>query len=205
MDVEPLTVWRPERCLATRESLAADALAQWQKAMAFEGPGPGLPPMMDGQNRRRLLGLAQLQDRNLAEIIRQKQGEADPARGSGELLGEPALQRRLKPQESAQFHLAPKDKLLERRMASLSDGCRSRPMIPDGEVDREPGLTWKRWLFDCSHLAPTHSHRAQGESFQLLRRVGWWDRLSADFNVFYVGLFYGPTMQSETRRRAVKV
>lgn len=26
------------------------------------------------------------------------------------------------------------------------------------------------------------SHRAQGESFQLLRRMGWWDRLSADFN-----------------------
>lgn len=71
-----------ERCLATREELSAEAVAEWQKAMAFAGPDPGLPLIMDGQNARRALRLAQLQDRSLAQILRQKRDEADPARGA---------------------------------------------------------------------------------------------------------------------------
>lgn len=73
--------------------------------------------------------------------------------------------------------------LLERKVL-LSDGWCWLPVVPHGEVEGEPGLTWKRCLFDYSHLAQIHSHRAQSESFQLLPRMGWWDRLPADFNMF---------------------
>lgn len=46
---------RQDGCLATRKELAADAMAVWRKAMAFEGPGPSLPPMMDGQDTRKTI------------------------------------------------------------------------------------------------------------------------------------------------------
>lgn len=95
LEIEPLMVLRQERCLATREELAADAAAEWQMATTFEGSDPAAcRRWWMAEMLRTVLRLAQLQDRNLAHIIGQKRDEADPARGSGDLLGEPALRRR---------------------------------------------------------------------------------------------------------------
>lgn len=91
--------------------------------------------MMDGQNTRSVHRLAQLQDRSLAQIVRQKHDDVDPPRARGERLGEPALQLRLKPLESVQFRLAPEDDLFERKVL-LSDGCRRLPAIPDSGAPR---------------------------------------------------------------------
>lgn len=84
LDVEPLMVTGQEQCLAAREELAAEA-AEWRKAMALEGPDPGLPPVVDGP------GHAQGSGSDRDEAARRG---ASPYAVSSSICAEPAPPRR---------------------------------------------------------------------------------------------------------------
>ena len=87
--------------------------------------------------------------------------------------------------ETLDYRLAPEDELLEKKVL-LASCCLWVPVLPDSSVPGEPsGVSWRRWLFDYCHATFLNPHRAAGESFQMLRRSGYWDSLTVDFNRWY--------------------
>ena len=79
--------------------------------------------------------------------------------------------------------MSPLDDVLEKRLV-LAVGVLWVPAIPDSTMEIGD-VSWKRWLFDDAHATLVNPHRASGESFQLLRRMGFWDTLGSDFNKWY--------------------
>ena len=53
--------------------------------------------------------------------------------------------------------------------------------MPDDSVPcLEPSKSWCRWAFELSHLTFVNPHRTAGETFQILRRLGYWKSMVKD-------------------------
>ena len=91
----------------------------------------------------------------------------------------------MKPGERAMYRLHPQDDVLEYKVL-LAGCCLWVPLIPDVDVEGEPTrISWRRWLFEFAHASALNPHRSPGESFQILRRTGYWSTMGPDFNRWY--------------------
>ena len=41
-------------------------------------------------------------------------------------------------------------------------------------------ITWRRWAFEHAHNAYLNSHRTAMETYHVLKRMGYWDTMTAD-------------------------
>ena len=89
----------------------------------------------------------------------------------------------LKPVELATYRLSPWDDVLEKRLV-LAEGALWVPAIPDSMM-HIGDISWRKRLFNYAHATLLNPHRAAGESYQLLRRMGFWDTLGTDFNKWF--------------------
>ena len=123
-------------------------------------------------------------DGECSDLIWQKRKELDPNLEKRR----PRVSRTaraLKPTEAAEFRLAPTDGLLEKQV--LFAVCALWvPVLPDSPAPgEEGGVSWRRWLFDYCHCTFINPHRAAGETYQILRRSGYWEQLVPDFHKWY--------------------
>ena len=60
------------------------------------------------------------------------------------------------------------------------------PFIPKGMMPllAEP-VSWRFWLFQQTHETFFNPHRPASETFQLLRRLGYWETLATDLDRWY--------------------
>ncbi len=85
-----------------------------------------------------------------------------------------------KPKELEEYRLNPLDDVLERRVF-LADARYWVPVMPDDSVPcLEPSKSWRRWAFELSHLTFVNPDRTAGETFQILRRLGYWKNMLKD-------------------------
>ena len=132
--------------------------------------------LLDSLNCRPSLRQAQQEFPPTAAIILQKRAEMDPKLAK-QVKSTVAL---LKPVEAATYRLSPLDNVLEKRLV-LAEGALWVPAIPDSAM-HIGNISWRKWLFNYAHATLMNPHRAPGESYQLLRRMGYWDTLGSDFN-----------------------
>ena len=93
----------------------------------------------------------------------------------------------LKPIEKELYRLNPLDEVLERKV-SLAACCIWVPVVPDRPVPGEdPAISWRRWMYEFAHASMLNPHRSPGESFQILKRMGYWESMGPDFNKWYSG------------------
>ena len=178
LDVEPRMVQRADYCLLHRERLAQLAKAEWEKDTTGGPENVSLPPKMDGMNCRFALRAAQLLHPPDAAIIREMRSELSGKPSASKLEGGSCL----KPGERAMYRLHPQDDVLEYKVL-LAGCCLWVPLIPDVDVEGEPTrISWRRWLFEYAHASALNPHRSPGESFQILRRTGYWSTMGPDFN-----------------------
>ena len=70
--------------------------------------------------------------------------------------------------------------MLKRRVF-LADARYWVPVMPDDSVPcLEPSKSWRRWAFELSHLTFVNPHRTACETFQILRRLGYWRSMVRD-------------------------
>ena len=50
----------------------------------------------------------------------------------------------------------------------------------------EGKLSWRRWLFDQAHNTFLNPHRTVGETFQIVRCMGYWESLAKDCDDWYL-------------------
>ena len=183
-DVEPRVRSCELVCRLYRDRLATRAKEAWASDTAGGEELLSLPPLLDSANARLTLGLAQHADPRCEAIIWQKRKELDPKMPAKKGL-KPGAASTLGSVEALEYRLAPEDELLERKVL-LASCCLWVPVLPDSSVPGEPsGVSWRRWLFDYCHATFLNPHRPAGESFQMLRRSGYWDSLTVDFNRWY--------------------
>ena len=88
----------------------------------------------------------------------------------------------LKTKELEEYRLCPLDNVLERRVF-LADARYWVPVMPDDSVPcLVPSTSWRRWAFELSHLTFINPQRTGGETFQIMRRLGYWKNMSADMD-----------------------
>jgi hypothetical protein len=171
LNVEPRMVARARECFTARERMAARAKAEWKKDTDGPKELQELPPLMDGSNCRFAVHRSQMECPSVKAIIDQVRG-----------LPVPKL---VKPIEAMSCRLSPVDDVLERKVV-LSGVCLWVPYIPDWPVPTEAEwVSWQKWLYLFVHETFMNPHRAVGENFQLLCRMGYWDSLAPDFNKWY--------------------
>ena len=171
-------------CRFARDRLAASAKLEWSKDHSGPDAVLPLPPLLDSTNARMALAQAQKVDDTCDQISWQKRKELDPKWGH-RTKPKASMVQPLKPLELAEYRLAPDDGVLEKRVL-LGSCCLWVPVVPDMPVPGEPSkVGWRRWLYDHCHSTFLNPHRPAGESFQQLRRCGFWETLTVDFNRWY--------------------
>ena len=139
-----------------------------------------MPPTPDGEDARLQLLAAQMAYPPTKSIILQKRAEQGGTRNDRLGLKGHAL---LKPTELLTYRLDPLDDVLEKKVV-LAEGVLWAPVIPDLQMTAG-GKTWRKWLFELAHATVLNPHRSSGESFQLLRRMGFWETLGTDFSKWF--------------------
>ena len=183
IDVEPRSRVRAEECRNMREILAGVAKEEWAKDTGSnEQEARTLPPLMDGRNCRPVLRSAQLDAFQTYGVIVQLRSELT---GKDMRQGPTKAVPPLKPTERELYRLNPLDDVLERKV-SLAACCIWVPVVPDSAVEgEEPPTSWRRWMYEFAHASTLNPHRSSGESYQILRRMGYWSTLGPDFNRWY--------------------
>ena len=167
-DVEPRA---RERVSTIRDDMHGTLGRLWQDDA---GGGPAelrpLPPLMKGETDvaavRSELKLAQLRCAVCQAAI---------ARATG----------RSKTVAAHSDRLHPLDGVLE-RLVVMTAGVLWLPYIPLGQVPviGEP-IEWREWLFKHCHESVINCHRSSTETYQLLRRMGYWETLAKDNQTYY--------------------
>ena len=161
---------------STREDLAAQAQHDWAKDHEPPTTTPTFPPLLDQSNVRTILRRAQMADPTLRPILQQLEAAVDSAKALE------AASKPLKPVEILQYRLHPLDHVLEKRLI-FADGALWVPMLPAEHVPGlVPGVSWRRWAYELVHTTMLHAHRPPGETYQLLRRLGYWKSLVKDLH-----------------------
>ena len=166
-DAGPDMRQRFEQCCILRAQLAEDAQKSWLKEFREPIEPTAWPALLDGVNCRAALRNAQLRDPPLAAIVEQRRA----------LLSAPSTvdmkPGMLKSKELEEYRLSPLDNVLERRMY-LADARYWVPVMPDDSVPcLVPSISWRRWSFELSHLTFMNPRRTGGETFQIMRRLGY--------------------------------
>ena len=87
--------------------------------------------------------------------------------------------------EAASYRLAPDDEVLEREV-HFENVVLWVPVTPSSPAHGEgSAVSWRKWLFDYCHKTFVDPHRTQGETWQILKRCGYWDSMSPDFSKWY--------------------
>jgi hypothetical protein len=141
---------------------------------------------VDGTNVRHVLRVSQTEEPWLNAIIEQKRSELDLNWRKKHAQPSTKVQRNpLSLIEAQTYRLSPEDDVLEKQVL-LHCAVIWVPCIPDTQMPSEMDkISWRQWLFRHAHTAFLQSHRKGGETFQALRRMGYWATLNRDFDVWY--------------------
>ena len=143
---------RFETCCILRAELAEQAAKTWRNEFRKPVEPVSCPATLDGVNCR------------------------------GALRGAQARDPQLKQSDLREYRQNPLDDVLERRVF-LADARYWVPVMPDDSVPcLEPSKSWCRWAFELSHLTFVNPHRTAGETYQILRRLGYWKSLVRDLH-----------------------
>ena len=134
---------------------------------------------LTAQGLRATLRKAQRSDPTLKAIVMQKVAELDPEAAKKRRTGESKAAGPLRPLEAREYRLAPVDGVLEFKIV-LAVAALWVPMLPSSYIPFEAApLTWRKWAWTQAHETCMNPHRGAAETFQVLRRMGYWRSLAS--------------------------
>ena len=127
-----------------------------------------------------------MKDFKLKRILDLKTAALDPSFARSRKTGDPKEQARLSSLYADKYRLAPTDGVLEFHVI-FSSFVLWVPVVPAGNVEVAEGpITWREWLFQLAHgRGMLACHRTANETFQVLRRMAFWESLPTDCDRFY--------------------
>ena len=159
-----------------------EAIGEGAEVLPFPVPERYTKPPHNYTSKEFRLELLKAQERDPVSrtIIAHKRNELDPHRHSKRKTGQPSDPNPMGPIEMDQYRLAPNDGLLARRVI-LAVAALWIPFVPMGDMPMvvEP-ISWRRWLFVQAHEVPLNPHRTEGQTQQIMRRMGHWPSMTMD-------------------------
>ena len=172
-----------------RDRLHTQAAAAWKEDTELGGTEPiPLPAGVEGvEDLRVALRGSQREDSALKGIVSQLDRQLDPEMKRKRKTGESVQAGPLRASQTANavegaYRLAPLDGVLE-RFVVFSVAAMWLPCIPDVSFPvavNGSRIGWRRWIFLTCHETFLHPHRTAAETFQVVRRMGFWETLASD-------------------------
>ena len=168
-----------------REDLSSACAAVWQKDTTPGAVVVDLPVVEGVPDLRAALRVSQAKDPASVLLVKQLEHALDPETARKRKTGMQKQGGPLRPAsapEEGTWRLAPVDGVLERYVV-FSVAALWLPYLPasasPAEVEGTP-VTWRRWAFLHAHESFLNPHRTSAETFQVLRRMGYWETLASD-------------------------